>query len=383
MSNYFISGSTVTIGKDADLEIGNELPAGTYTVAVTRAGFELNAVDDFTLPEKIYGNVDGQCARILSTFEDRPSTTGVHLSGVKGSGKTLLVRQLSKTALEMGYPTLIINQALCGEAFNDFMQSIDTPCIVIFDEFEKTYDNEAQEKILTLFDGVYQSKKLFVLTTNNERRVSEFLKNRPGRMYYKFEYETLAADTVLAVLEDRLNDKSQIPSIVRYTKIFSFINFDMLVAITEEMNRYGETLAQVLKVLNIREEFSEFDRYDLLVRVGQTEVTFVEKLRFDMNAFSYCFSNEDLYDRWRMTQKEHGPCFDSDDCPDFVMIDDFKLMLNEFSSADVEADDLVRFDESTDTFEFQTTYYDQPITVLVRKRNWSMKSGSSSKLMTF
>ena len=162
-------------------------------------------IENFTLPDKIYGNVNTNCQRILDTFNDRPRATGVHLNGVKGSGKTLLVKQLSLTGLKNGIPTIVINAPYSGENFNDFVQSIQTPCIMIFDEFEKVYDREKQEDILTLFDGVYPTKKLFVLTTNDSNRVSNFLKNRPGRMYYRFDYTALDPVMVKELLDDQLN----------------------------------------------------------------------------------------------------------------------------------------------------------------------------------
>ncbi|HRZ82907.1 MAG TPA: hypothetical protein P5069_10620, partial [Candidatus Hydrogenedentes bacterium] len=45
------------------------------------------------------------------------------------------------------------------EAFNTFMQAIEQPLVVLFDEFEKVYDDQEQQALLTLLDGVYPSNK--------------------------------------------------------------------------------------------------------------------------------------------------------------------------------------------------------------------------------
>lgn len=72
-----------------------------------------------------------------------------------------------------------------------------------------------QEKILTLFDGVYPSKKLFMLTSNNQGRVNEYLKNRPGRIYYRFDFSTLESDFVKEYCEDNLLNKSYVDDVVK------------------------------------------------------------------------------------------------------------------------------------------------------------------------
>ena len=63
----------------------------------------------------------------------------VLLAGEKGSGKTLLTKYISMEVAKQGIPTIVINQALHGERFNTFIQAIEQPCVILFDEFEKIY----------------------------------------------------------------------------------------------------------------------------------------------------------------------------------------------------------------------------------------------------
>lgn len=291
MTKIFLkSGGTIRVRDHGEIVAYDDLPAETYTVKFDeRAGeFFLEQIENFTLPPKIYGKNVDYSVRILNTFEDRPGSTGVLLSGIKGAGKTLLGKQVAVAARERGYPTIVINKDWHGDDFNAFIQSINTPCVIMFDEFEKIYDYVTQRKVLTLFDGVFPSRKLFIVTTNADRDVSEFMQNRPGRIYYNFQFDTLGQDFIEEFLQDRLDDKSQIESILKYTKVFSFFNFDMLNAAVEEMNRYSEPLTDVLEVLNIKPENKNTDTYKIEVEInGKTHVIDRGFYGFQPNNFEY------------------------------------------------------------------------------------------------
>lgn len=289
-------GSSYRMMSEQDIEVCEKLPAKNYTVKQNPMSKEyyLEPVDDFMMPKKLYGDTVKKAERILNTFKSRPLSTGVHLDGVKGSGKTLLAKTLSHMAQKEGVASIVINQPFCGDEFNSFVQSIDVPAILIFDEFEKVYDYQTQNKILTLFDGVYPTKKLFVLTTNDAHSVNSFLKNRPGRIYYSFKFDTLAQEFIEEYCNDNLIDKSQTQSVLKYTSIFSFFNFDMLAAAVEEMNRYGEPLQEVLNYLNIVPENKASETYVVRFTVGDFTKTLEKNYRgFSPNNFDYYVDMED------------------------------------------------------------------------------------------
>ena len=80
------------------------------------------------------------------------------------------------------------------------------------DEFEKTYTKEGknyQAKILTLFDGVYSSKKLFLLTCNDKSKMDSHMLNRPGRLYYLLEFHGLDQAFIREYCEDNLIRKGK------------------------------------------------------------------------------------------------------------------------------------------------------------------------------
>lgn len=290
MNQVMRMGSQYRMISDEDIQVMEHLPNKTFTVEknpITEE-FYLTPIDGFSLPDRMYGNTKQMADRILNTFSSRPSSTGVHLTGVKGSGKTLLAKAVCVLAHDTGTPVIVVNQAHSGDDFNKFIQGIQGEAVILFDEFEKVFDYDQQNSILTLLDGVYNSKKLFIITSNEFNRVNQYMKNRPGRIYYNLEFNTLDVDFVREYCEENLNDRSKIESIVRYVSVFTFFSFDMLAAVVEEMNRYGEDLQQVLQVLNVKPEMRGKDRFSVNFFCGNVGITLEEKLTgYDPNEFTY------------------------------------------------------------------------------------------------
>lgn len=273
MTYYLKNGNNFSVTPDDAVDLYKALPAGSYTIKQDRfEEFYLETVDSFEIKGKIYGDTVKQADRILRTFNDRPNTTGILLAGEKGSGKTLLAKLLTNGAAEQGIPTIIINQAWHGDKFNTFIQAIEQPCVILFDEFEKVYDREQQEAVLTLLDGVFPSKKLFVLTCNDKYRIDSHMRNRPGRIYYLLDFEGLEESFINEYCNENLKDQSKTNEICRLGSLFGQFNFDMLKAIVEEINRYGEEPRDVLKMLNAKPEFEEGSEFSVSVAVNGTVV---------------------------------------------------------------------------------------------------------------
>ena len=272
MSYFIRSGNTFKVADKAAIDIQETLPVGNYIVKQDQFGnYFLETVDSFEFKGKKYGDNDRNRDRIFSTFMSRPAATGVMLTGEKGSGKTLLAKTLAIKCAEEGIPCILINQPWRGEDFNSLLQDISQPCMILFDEFEKVYEHDQQEEMLTLLDGVFPSKKLFVLTCNDKWRVNQHMRNRPGRIFYMLDFKGLTGEFIREYCYDNLTDKSlkTIDSVVTVGSLFTEFNFDMLKALVEEMNRYGETAQEAMQMLNAKPEFDDGSMYKVtLVPVG-------------------------------------------------------------------------------------------------------------------
>jgi hypothetical protein len=274
MTHYLKDDSVLWPTAPGSYDVKESLPVGTYTVGQhPQRGFFLKRIDDFKFTGKIYGKTPTQADRILNTFASRPHSTGVLLSGEKGSGKTMLAKLVSEQGAAQGISTLIINTPFVGDAFNTFIQGINEPCIIVFDEFEKVFDAQEQEATLTLLDGVYPTKKLFILTCNDQYRVNQHMTNRPGRIFYFLDYKGLDLDFIEEYCNDVLINKVYVQQVCRLSMMYSTFNFDMLKALVEEMNRYNESPQSSLEMLNAR-PFSDEDRtmYNVTIAVDGVDM---------------------------------------------------------------------------------------------------------------
>lgn len=241
----------------AERNKGNEvpmLPPAIYTIHFSEmAGFYLERVEDFGMPEKTYGNNDGRAEKIIHTFMTRENkNTGVLLSGNKGSGKTLLSKSVCVKLVEAGIPVLLVETAFAGPAFTAFINYIEQRCALFIDEFEKKYrKDEDQNLLLSLMDGTGVGNKMFLLTSNNEK-VSEFLLSRPSRVFYHWHYGKLPEDVFMSYCDENLHNKAHMDNLKTLLAISTDMSFDVLQSIVEELNRYPEvTFLQTLLDMNI------------------------------------------------------------------------------------------------------------------------------------
>lgn len=265
MTKFVKQGNTFRVYSDSALDVHQSLPPGTFTVKFDQNNgeFFLEKIDDFNLTFKMYGDILRHVDRILTTFENRGGSTGVLLAGEKGSGKTLLAKKLSMDARKKGIPTLVINEPWRGSIFNEFIQNMTQPVVVLFDEYEKVYNYDEQSAMLTLLDGVFETKKLFILTCNEGHRINNHMMNRPGRLFYYINFDALEAEFIIEYCIDNLKNMDWADTIVKMASVFSHFNFDMLQALVEEMNRYDESPFEAIKMLNVRPESGDAVKYEI------------------------------------------------------------------------------------------------------------------------
>ena len=253
---------------DESMRAFTQLPPGVYKIAFNpMAGYSLIKSDPIEINEKIYGNHLKKVEKVYNSFKVFPRNLGVILSGDKGIGKSLFAKLLSVKAIENGYPVIMCDTPYPGIA--DFLGSIQQEIVVLFDEFDKTFaqlegQGDPQADMLTLFDGLYMGKKLFIITCNELRKLNDFLVNRPGRFHYHFRFAYPNDAEVTEYLKDNIAEEfwGEIPAVAEFAKKVD-LNYDCLRAIAFELNM-GSTFADAaadLNIINIEKNYYNLTLY--------------------------------------------------------------------------------------------------------------------------
>ena len=247
-----------------DVKTYRALPVGSYSVEFNKMiGFYLTIRHDLTVTEnKIYGNSDYKVQKVMRSYHLSDRNFGVLLSGQKGIGKSLFVRLAAREAIAQNIPVIVVSQAIPGLA--DFISSIEQDCVVVFDEFEKTFakqeDWNPQDEMLSLFDGIDGGHKLFIVTCNKLKDLSQYMLNRPGRFHYHFTMTPPSQDEVREYLTDKVlvEYQSAITDVVNLAGVID-MPYDFLRAIAFELNQ-GYSLKEAMSDLNItRTDQMQFD----------------------------------------------------------------------------------------------------------------------------
>lgn len=248
-------GSNFEIYED-DLKTYDQLPAGTYNVKFNpMSGFSLKKTDDFKqAEEKIYGNHIAKIEKVFKSFDLMKRSLGIILSGDKGIGKSLFTQLMAEHAVHRGMAVIIVDRAFKGIA--GFLDSIDQEALVLFDEFEKVFNerndnNESQDALLGLFDGTSQKKRVYAITVNDLYKVNEFMINRPGRFHYHFRFDYPEGDEIKTYLQDKVPAEyhGQITGVTNFARRIK-LNYDCLRAIAFELS-LGISFAEAISDLNI------------------------------------------------------------------------------------------------------------------------------------
>ena len=217
-------------------------------------------------------------------------STGVMLSGVKGTGKTVMAKVIAKNS---NLPVIVVDEDFPTGRINDFFRKFSTPVAVIFDEVDKHWDTE---ELLGWLDGVQtNAKKLVLFTCNNENNISEYLQNRCSRVRYKRHFE---ANDNARFLKEILKDKGIKDIEGTYNFIvnnFKLLSIDNILSFIDEKLMFPE-LNNATLAIDMNIELKNRSNIVDEASTDPTPTTSSEEEVCECENWEDCDDDEDEYD---------------------------------------------------------------------------------------
>lgn len=256
MNTEFIkNGKEITTkqnGEDYTLEVGR-----VYNLKYKPFQGPILEMDGIlSLPDKIYTTEDEDkfANRIVKYFNERcENNLGVLLTGLKGSGKTLMSKQL---AIKVNLPIIVVDPTFRARDLNDFFLKFNQSVVVLFDEIEKNSYSWDTNDLLPFLDGIQKSgKRLVIMTCNDDSDLSDCMKDRCGRIRYTRNFEGISDDMVKTIVYDFIeNTDTYKDKLADYIiNNISVRSFDNIISFCDEIiaEDYPEDFSEVIKYMNI------------------------------------------------------------------------------------------------------------------------------------
>lgn len=280
------------IVEDNNACIAKSLPIGTYELvrieSMAGENIYFQKIDDMKVAEKIYGSHKDKCNMILESYNAMNRSMGVILSGQKGSGKSLMLKMIARNSK---LPVIIVRSYF--PSLSSILDKITQECVIVFDEFEKNFsmlnkDNRHDESsteqgdLLSMFDGLSSTKKLYVITCNDVCGINEYYFDRPGRFHYHITFTEPTIEEVIEYFADKVKPERVLSEIDIYALYNKYnMSYDILRAIAFEINM-GRDISKVIKDLNISRKF-DYSCYEARLELKDGRI-FSDTIEFDVNA---------------------------------------------------------------------------------------------------
>jgi Cdc6-like AAA superfamily ATPase len=194
---------------------------------------------DLNLPTKLYTTEEDSkfVDKVLSRYKIMESgTLGVMLSGLKGSGKTVMMKNL---AVKSNLPILLIDKSFApSQLVNLFNKLSKIELCVLMDEIDKIGENYDDDYLLKILDGVNTTgKKLMIFTCNDAEDINEYLQDRCSRIRYWREFDVMPSSMIQNILSDKLKDKNEVKPLTDFIiENFGVVSFDNVISFVDEVN---------------------------------------------------------------------------------------------------------------------------------------------------
>lgn len=217
--------------------------------------------------EKIYGDAKDRAAHVVKSWQLRGKHTGVLLSGVWGTGKSITAHLIASEALiDLQVPVIFVAPEHINAAVIDLISGVTCECVVVMDEIDKggvSYEGRlaVQGKLLELLDGANSNNHLYVLICNDTSGIPLGLLNRPGRLLYHWKHSYLTESEIREVCADRGIPEDIEEALCKLGGTANVLTYDTIKALLYEYTELGIHPATAVKYLNISCGKSEDETY--------------------------------------------------------------------------------------------------------------------------
>lgn len=232
----------------------SKLPPGIYEFVMTPTGWFLNCTgSEFTFTFKIYDAAKHIMDRITKFWNNNPGNLGILMNGLRGAGKTLTAQLLANKLIEeQKLPVLVVRTPV---PLDVILGVLHQEVLVIFDEFEKTHDEEAQLALLSVIDGMSRSehRRMFVFTTNTTS-INENFVDRPSRIHYQFQFNRVADEVIEGLIDDSLPTHLHKfkGEIISFLSTRAICTIDIVKAVIAEVKTFEESPLTFEGLLNVQ-----------------------------------------------------------------------------------------------------------------------------------
>ena len=258
MKKWNKSGNNFSIG-DVTNQI-ETLPPGIYSLNQSMFGLYLERIEDkFEFSHKLYGLETRLINRVVKTWTETDRNLGILLNGLKGTGKTVSAKVICN---RLDLPVILVNTNPEGGGIPEFLNDIQQEVVVLIDEYEKIFGEDAE--LLTVMDGVLTgtARKLFLLTTNNTY-INDNMLQRPSRIRYFKTFKDLSPAVIEEIIDDTLVNRKFKHDVISTISNLEIITIDIVKSIIEEVNLHNESPNEFMDVFNVKKITGKYTIYQV------------------------------------------------------------------------------------------------------------------------